>query len=67
MALENLSEKQKKNVRPFRNSTPVREVSLITRKDFLRERLIEIIENEIKSAIPNTLKDSALKKYVIPL
>ncbi len=67
MALENLNEKQKKNVRPFRNSTPVREVSLITRKDFLRERLIEIIENEIKSAIPNTLKDSALKKYVIPL
>ena len=67
MALENMSERQRKNVRSFKNSTPVREVSLITRKDFLRERLIEIIENEIKSAVPNSLKDPALKKYVIPL
>ena len=67
MALENMSERQRKNVRSFKNSTPVREVSLITRKDFLRERLIEIIENEIKSAVSNSFKDPALKKYVIPL
>lgn len=67
MALANLSEKQAKNVRPFKNSTPVREISLITRKDFLRERLIGIITDEIKSAVPDALKDDAMKKYVIPL
>ena len=67
MAIDNLSEMQKKNVRPFKNSTPVREISLITRKEYIRERLISIIEEEIKNAVPQSLKDPALKKYVIPL
>ncbi len=67
MAIANLSEKQKKNVRPFKNSTPVREISLITRKEYLRERLIEIITDEIKIAVPRSLQDTAMKKYVVPL
>lgn len=67
MALMNLSETQKKNVRPFKNSTPVREISLVTRKEFLRERLISIITDEVKSAVPVSLQDTAMKKYVIPL
>lgn len=67
MALANLSEKQRKNVRPFKNSTPVREISLITRQEFLRERLIGIITDEIKSAVPMSFQDNALKKYVVPL
>jgi Transcriptional regulator len=67
MALATLSETQKKNVRPFKNSTPVREISLITRKEFLRERLINIIIDEVKSVVPVSLQDSAMKKYVIPL
>ena len=67
MALANLSETQKKNVRPFKNSTPVREISLITRKEYLRERLIDIIVDEVKEAVPRSLQDDAMKKYVIPL
>ena len=67
MALANLSETQKKNVRPFKNSTPVREISLITRKEYLRERLLDIIVGEVKAAVPRSLQDEAMKKYVIPL
>ncbi len=67
MALANLSETQKKNVRPFKNSTPVREISLITRKEYLRERLIDIIVDEVKATVPRSLQDDAMKKYVIPL
>ncbi len=67
MAIANLSEMQKKNVRPFKNSIPVREISLITRKDFIRERLINIIVNEVKEAVPKSLQDGAMKKYVVPL
>ncbi len=51
MALANLSEAQMKNVRPFKNSTPVREVSLVTRKEFYRERLLNIILDEVKTAV----------------
>ena len=67
MALYNLSEKQKKNVRPFKNTTPVREISLITRKEFIRELMIKIIIEEVKAAVPLSLQDVAMKKYVIPL
>lgn len=67
MAIATLSEKQMKNVRPFKNATPVREISLITRKDYLRERLINILINEILSVIPDSLKDNAMRKYVVPL
>lgn len=67
MVLNNLSDDQIKKVRPFKNNTPVREISLITRKDFMRERMINIIKEEIRLAVPETLLDPALKKYVIPL
>lgn len=67
MALANLSETQMKNVRSFKNSTPVREVSLITRKEFFRERLLHIILEEVRLAVPKSLQDEAMKKYVVPL
>ena len=67
MAIENLNERQKKNVRPIKGSTPVREISLVTKKDFIREKMINIIVEEIKEAVPHSYKDSALKKYVVPL
>ena len=67
MAIANLSEEQKKNIRPFKNSTPVREISLVTRREFIRERLIDVIVSEVKEAVPLSLQDEAMKKYVVPL
>ena len=67
MALDHLTEKQKLNVRFFENSSPVREISLITRKDFLRERLIEIIEEEIKMSVPASLQNMELQKELIEI
>jgi len=65
MAIEGLSEKQKLNVRPFKDISPVREVSLITRKDFLRERVINILIDEVKKSVAPGLLDKELKKYVV--
>ena len=67
MALDHLTEKQKLNVRFFDKRSPVREVSLITRKDFLRERLIEIIEDEIRMSVPATLQDKKLQKELVEI
>ena len=67
MALEHLRETQKLNVRYFDKSSPVREVSLITRKDFIRERLIEIIEEEIKMSVPASLQDKKLQKELVEI
>ena len=67
MALSHLTEKQKKNIRFFKDNKPVREISLITRKDFLRERLIEIIEEEIKMSVPVSLQDKSLQKNIVAI
>ncbi len=67
MALSHLTEKQKLNVRLFKKNKPVREISLITRKDFLRERLIEVIEEEIKMSVPASLQDNSLQKELVAI
>ncbi len=65
MAIEDLTDIQKRNVRPFKNSTPVREISLVTRKDFLRERVIKILMEEVREAVPKELLDETLKQFVV--
>lgn len=67
MALSHLTEKQKENVRFFENNKPVREISLITRKDFVREKLIDIIENEIKMSVPVALQNKELQKELVAI
>lgn len=63
MVLDTLSEKQMRNVRPLKGMNPVREVSLITRKDYLREKILSIITSEIKNAIPKEYLDPERKKF----
>lgn len=65
MAINELNEQQKLNVRPLKGISPVREVSLVTRKEFLRERVLSIITDEVKKAIPASLLDPELKKFVV--
>lgn len=65
MAIDGLSERQKLNVRPFKDVTPVREISLITRKDFLRERVINILIDEVKKSVTPASLNKELKKFVV--
>lgn len=65
MAISGLSDKQQDNVRPFKDITPVREISLVTRKDFLRERVINILIDEVKKSVPKDLLNKDLRKHII--
>ena len=67
MAIEELSEQQKKNVRPLKGISPVREISLVTRREFLRERVLDIIITEVKQAVPKTLLNADLKKFIVDI
>lgn len=67
MAIEELSEKQKRNIRPLKGISPVREVSLITRKEFLREKVLEILISEIKQSVPKSMLDTELKQFIIDI
>ncbi len=67
MAIDELSEKQRRNVRPLKGISPVREISLVTRREFLRERVLDIIISEVKQAVPQPLLNPDLKKFIVDI
>lgn len=58
---------QQSKIRQIVNPEPVREVSLVVRKDYVRERLLNIMAECIRDIIPEHMIDSRLKKFVIRL
>lgn len=55
LALSQLSEQQKELVRPFALPIPVRDVVLLTTKNFVRHSIAELIINSIKNCIPESM------------
>ncbi|MDA7803346.1 hydrogen peroxide-inducible genes activator [Crocinitomix sp.] len=51
MAVDGLTPKKTLLVKPFKNLNPVREVSLISNRIFVKKRMIEALELEIKKSI----------------
>ena len=62
-----LNEEQRKNVRAIVNPEPNREVSLVVRKDYVKERLLNIMAKNIYDIIPENMIDQRLKKFSIKL
>jgi LysR family transcriptional regulator, hydrogen peroxide-inducible genes activator len=55
LALRDLSKKQLKNIRYFKSPAPVREVSIVTYRYFVKSHLIDALKKEILSAIPTEM------------
>ena len=55
------------HVRELVNPTPGREIALVVRKDFVKERMINIIADALKSIIPEHMIDQRLKRFRIKL
>ena len=53
LAVRELPELQQMNVREFRNIQPLREVSLTYHKRFPREKLVQIVKQEIRECVPS--------------
>ncbi|MEG2665423.1 MAG: LysR substrate-binding domain-containing protein, partial [Bacteroidales bacterium] len=62
-----LTNKQRKNIRPFILPEPVREISLVVREDFIREGLLNAVASTVKRLIPEAMLDTHLKKFAIRL
>jgi LysR family transcriptional regulator, hydrogen peroxide-inducible genes activator len=62
-----LTEDQKLNVREITCPPAVREISIVIRKDFIKERLINAVANTIKSVMPENMLNERLKKFSIKL
>ena len=58
LAVQDLERKeQKKRVRPFSAPVPVREVSLIHRRQFVKAQVTEVLFNEVLASLPKALRE----------
>ncbi len=62
-----LSKEQQKNVREIDNPPAIREVSIVIKKNFIRERMINAVADTLKTIIPQQMLDERLKKFSIRL
>jgi LysR family hydrogen peroxide-inducible transcriptional activator len=58
---------QQQHIRHLSAPTPVREISLVIRQDYVRERLINAVADAVKAIIPDEMLDARLKKFAIRL
>ena len=64
LALADLSAKQLNKVRYFRSPEPVREISLVTHKNFIKKRMLTALKDEILAIIPKTMKNRKKKDVI---
>jgi LysR family hydrogen peroxide-inducible transcriptional activator len=59
-----MTAKQKKNIRYFKSPAPVREISLVTYRHFMKKKLIDVLKNEIITSIPHEMMESSRNHIV---
>lgn len=62
-----LNEAQQANVRNLTNPEPSREIAFVVHRNFVRERLLNILSDAIKSIIPERMLNQRIKKFPIVL
>ncbi len=66
LATMDISPKQQQNLRYFKSPVPVREVSIVTHRDFVKKKLVELLKKEILSSIPEKIKKNK-KTTLVPI
>lgn len=66
LATLGMIQKQLGQVRYFKKPAPMREVSIVVHRDFVKKKLIEILKDEIIASIPPKVLANK-NKYVIPV
>ena len=64
LAIKELNSKQLNKIRYFKSPEPVREISLVTHKNFVKKRMLNALREEILAIIPKPMKQHK-KKAVI--
>lgn len=62
-----LCKNQQTNVRVLTNPVPAREIAFVVHRNFVRERLLNILAEAIKTVIPPSMLDKRLEKFSIVL
>ncbi|HWI92303.1 MAG TPA: LysR substrate-binding domain-containing protein [Flavisolibacter sp.] len=66
LATIDMTAKQQQNLRYFKSPPPMREVSMVVHRHFVKKRLIEVLKQEILKVIPEKIKKNK-KTVVIPI
>ena len=64
---DDLNERQRNNIRPLCEPEAAREISLVVKDDFAREKLLNEIVETIKQFVPSNMIDERLKKFRVRL
>ena len=64
LALSDLSDKQMDKVRYFKSPEPVREVSIVIQKNYLKRRMIEALKAEILEFVPKRMRSKKKKEVM---
>ena len=56
LATMDMGTKQRELIRNFKSPAPVREISIVTHRDFVKKRLIEILRKAVLSSVPAKIK-----------
>ncbi|HLO71570.1 MAG TPA: LysR substrate-binding domain-containing protein [Flavipsychrobacter sp.] len=65
LALNDLHASQRDRVRQFKSPAPVREISIVTFRHFVKEKLIDALKQEILDNIPADMKSTKNKEMVM--
>jgi LysR family hydrogen peroxide-inducible transcriptional activator len=64
LATIDMSEEEQKNLRRFKEPKPIREVSLVTHRSFLKKKMVEALYNEILASIPDDINSEKNTKRI---
>lgn len=64
LGAEELTGKQKNRLRNFKSPEPVREISLVTHKNFIKHRMLNLLKAEILETIPKHMKNKKKRDVV---
>jgi len=64
LAVLDMTNKQQSHLRHFKHPAPVREVSIVVHRDYVKKKLIEILKKEILVAIPEKIKKNKAQNIV---
>jgi LysR family transcriptional regulator, hydrogen peroxide-inducible genes activator len=66
LATIDMTMKQQQNLRYFKSPAPMREVSMVVHRHFVKKKLIEVLKQEILKAVPEKTKKNK-KTVVVPI
>ncbi|GAC1382634.1 MAG: hydrogen peroxide-inducible genes activator [Ginsengibacter sp.] len=61
LAAKDLTRSEQKNIRHFKAPEPVREISIVTYHHFIKQRILEVLSDEIQKVIPDDMLSSKRK------